>query len=343
MTALAVPVAQPVLAEGDAGSYLAARSASVTSDFSAAARYYSRALARDPGNLTLMEAALTSYIATGEVDRAVPIARRMLQAGANSQLANLALTADAAKREQWDQILADLDAGQSVGPLFDGLLRAWSLVGTGDIAEALDAFDAVADTQGVQAFGLFHKALALITVGDLEGADRILTGADGTQLNLTRRGALIHASVLAQLDRTDEALEMLDIGFAGSSDPEAEAMRTAVLDGSVRADEVANAAEGVAEIYHSIAGALSGEANDAYTLIYSRMSSFIDPGHIDSIILSATLLESLQRYELATEAYDLVPRDHPSYYSAELGRAESLNRLGRSDAAIEALKQLSES
>ena len=42
----------------------------------------------------------------------------------------------------------------------------------------------------------------------------------------------------------------------------------------------------------------------------------------------AELLEDLERYDLATEVYDTVPRDDPSFHAAELGRAEALRRSG---------------
>jgi len=56
--------------------------------------------------------------------------------------------------------------------------------------------------------------------------------------------------------------------------------------------------------------------------------------------MSAELLETLERYELATEVYKSVPRDHPSFTAAEMGRAESLRRAEKTDAAIEVLEQL---
>ena len=58
---------------------------------------------------------------------------------------------------------------------------------------------------------------------------------------------------------------------------------------------------------------------------------------------NAELLEALGRYELATEVYDIVPRDHPSFHAAELGRAEALRRSGSEEAAIEVLRQLTKS
>jgi tetratricopeptide (TPR) repeat protein len=61
---------------------------------------------------------------------------------------------------------------------------------------------------------------------------------------------------------------------------------------------------------------------------------------VDAIITVAELLESMEQYDLSIAAYKKVPRDHPSYHVAELGRAEVLRRDDRPDAAIEVLDQL---
>jgi len=56
--------------------------------------------------------------------------------------------------------------------------------------------------------------------------------------------------------------------------------------------------------------------------------------------LSAELLDNLGRYELSVSTYKQVPRDHPDYHAAEMGRAEALRRAAKPDAAIEVLEQL---
>jgi hypothetical protein len=78
--------------------------------------------------------------------------------------------------------------GASIGMLIDGLARAWSELGNGRMSEALAEFDRLAETQGVQAFGLYHKALALASVGDFEGADDILSGRAAGTLRLIAPG-----------------------------------------------------------------------------------------------------------------------------------------------------------
>jgi tetratricopeptide (TPR) repeat protein len=336
--------AAPGQADGNAGAYLAARIAATEHDYRAAAEYFTRALVLDPANLGLMEGAMSSFVSAGQTDRAIPVATRIIQTAPSSQLANLVLIARDAQEGDWEDLLADLDAGLSVGPLFDGLARAWALVGAGRMNDAIAAFDAVSENPGVSAFGFYHKALALASVGDFEGAAEMFSTAAGPQLRLTRRGTVAYAQVLSQLDRGADAVELLDRTFGVDLDPALAELRRQLAAGApVSYGGIVSAREGLAESAFSIAGALNGEAADGYTLVYARIAQYLDPNHVDAVLLSASLLDDLGQYELATEAFAAVPPDHPFFHLAELGRAEALRSAGDVDAAIALLRALSES
>ena len=335
--------ALPGHADGNAGAYLAARIAATENDYDAAAEYFTRALVLDPSNVGLMEGALSSFVSAGQTDRAFPIATRIIQTAPTSQLANLVLVARSAQEGRWEDLLADLEAGQSVGPLFDGLVRAWALVGAGRMNDALAAFDEVAANPGVGAFGLYHKALALASVGDFEGAAEMFSGAAGPQMRLTRRGNIAYAEVLSQIDRGAEGVEILDRAFGPNADAFVTELRRQLAAGApVTYGGITSAREGVAEAAFSIAGALNGEAADAYTLIYSRVAQYLDPDHVDAVLLTAALLDDLGQHDLATETFGTVPADHPFFHVAELGRAQALRDAGDPEGAIAALQALSE-
>jgi tetratricopeptide (TPR) repeat protein len=336
--------AGPGHADGNAGAYLAARVAATENDYRAAAEYFARALVLDPSNLALMEGALTSYIGAGDMGRAVPVATRIIQTVPSSQLANLILLAKDAKAGEWDALLANMDAGQSVGPLFDGLVRAWALVGAGRMNDAIAAFDEVAANPGVGAFGLYHKALALASVGDFEGAADMFSGAAGPQMRLTRRGTIAYAQVLSQIEQGQDAVELIDRTFGPELDAATAELRRQLAAGApVPYGGITTAREGVAEAAFSIAGALNGEAADAYTLIYARVAQELDPEHVDALLLVASLLNTIGQYDLATQAFGSVPGDNPFFHVAELGRAEALRNAGDTDGAIAILTALSES
>ena len=336
----------PALAQnGLAGAYLAARVASAENDFRAAAEYYTKALVRDPSNALLLESAVVAQMALGRFDVAVPIARRLRETGAGSQIAELALLADQLNRGDYAQALADNAAGRSAGPLVDGLVNGWALLALGRVDEALAAFDTVGATAALAPFAAYHKALALAMVGDFEGADALLTGAEtGETIRLSRRGVLAHAEVLGRLDRWDDALALLDRAFGADPEPVVAGLRGALQARDLPPfDLIVTPRDGLAEVFHSVAGVLNREAGDAFVLLYSRTAELLAPGHTDAILLSAALLERMGQYELASEAYGRVPADDPAFHLAEMGRAEALDETGRTDEAIAALTALTRS
>lgn len=338
---LSLGIVAPALSQGVAGSYLAARHASQFSDYRAAADYYARAIVQDPGNPALLENAVMAYLGLGQVDRAATVSRRLISLGATSQVANMALLANGIQREEFDTVLNDLAAGQTVGPLVDGLLRAWTQLGLGRMSEALESFDEVAETQGVEIFGLYHKALALAVVGDFEGAEEIMSGRADGAMQLTRRGIVAYAQVLSQLERNADALALLEKNYGNETDPTIARVRADLEAGkTLPFDAVGSAKEGAAEVFLVVAGALNGEAADGYTLLYSRLAEYLRPAYVDAMLLSAVLLERLERYDLATDTYNKIPRDDPAFDSAELGRADALRKSGKTEAAVEVLQQL---
>ncbi len=161
---------------------------------------------------------------------------------------------------------------------------------------------------------------------------------------MTRRGVVAYAEVLSQLERNEDALDLIEESFGTSLDPYLETMRDRLAAGDTLAfDAVRTPVDGLAEVYFSIASALRSEAQEDYTLIYTRMALALRPDHMDALLMTAELLESLGRFDLATQVYDTVPREDPAFHSAELGRAEALRQAGREDAAIEVLRQLAKS
>jgi len=332
----------PVQAQnGLAGPYLAARHASYFSDYEAAAAYYTQALARDPSNFSLMENALLSFVGLGRVDSAVPVARRMRQGGVGSQTADLVLLADQLKRGEFEAVIEDIEGGLSVGQLADRLVLAWAEFGAGRMSEALAAFDGAAADSGLGLFGDYHKALALAAVGDFEGSAAIFNGENGDGLRYTRRGALANVAVLSQLERNDEALALIADLFGAELDPGLAALKARLEAGeSLPFETILSATDGAAEVFYTVAEAVNGEASETYTLLYARIAQFMRPDHVDAVLLTAQLLESQQQHDLATKAYQQVPADDPAYYAAELGRAETLERSGKPDAAVEVLMQL---
>ena len=338
LAALLLPMSARA-AEEDAGAYLAARSAVIASDYRDASSWFTRALLADPDNPQLLDGALVGRMSLGDFDGAKTIAQRIVTLGGKSPAANITLAADQAKRAAFDDFLADQAAGRAINPAVDMLSVAWAQVGAGSMSEALEGFDKVTATTGLEAFGRYHKALALASVGDFEGADELMSGG----LRMMRRGVIAHAQILSQLERAEDAIALLDKEFGTDQDPMIDILRNRLRAGeTLPFDVVRNATDGIAEVYFTVATALNGEASNAYTLVYARTATFLRPDHLDSILLTAGLLIQQGQPDLAIEAYGLVPEDHPAFYAAEIGRAEALASADRNDESIAVLTALTE-
>ena len=336
--------AQAASADEAVGSYLAARQASLDNDYIAAAEYFTKALAEDQSNPAILESAVVAHVSLGQFDQAIPIARKIEDDELLSQVAFMVLVADEVKREAYDDLLERFEQEHGIGSLADGLIAAWAQLGMGDMSAALEHFDEVAAEKGLRSFAIYHKALALASVGDFEAAEQIFAGKSDGPMQRTRRGTVAWAEILSQLERNDEAVALIDDAFGADLDPEISQLREKlVADERVPFSLISGAADGVAEVFFSLGRALVSDTSEDYVLLYSRVAQYLNPEHIDAVMMTAELFEALGRYQLATDTYKSVPRDHPSFTAAEMGRAEALRRDDRSDAAVEVLEQLSES
>ena len=338
-------VPAPVAAQSVAGAYLAGRHAAVRSDYDNAAAYYSRALARDPGNVELMESAALAYLSLGRVSQAVPLAKAIEERGNRSQAAHMLAMVDLIDQADYEGLLSRDVGKQGIGPWVDGLVQAWAQMGTGDKVAAMASFDALSKEAGMQGIVAYHRALALASAGDFEQAEKLFAEDSAGAAGQTRRGVMAHAEILSQLGRNEDALTLVRGSFGGGTDPELDALITSLEgDGPAPWTHVTTVREGMSEVFFTFAAVLRGEqAGDYYTLLYARLARHLRPDHIDALLLTAELLEGLGQFDLAIFEYKQVPADDPAYHAAELGRAAALRRAAKPEQAIEVLEQLTRS
>jgi tetratricopeptide (TPR) repeat protein len=341
-TALCLTLALPAFAQdGDAGAYLAARSAAINDDYRAAAGWFTRALLADPTNIRLLEGATAAQAGLGDFETALAPARRLIELGQPGQTAPIVLTVAQALDGDFDAMVDNRTQLEGVSKLFGQMAVAWAQLGRGQSSDAMADFDTLAKTPSLEAFGLYHKALALASVGDYEGADAILSGEVAGPIAVMRRGVIAHAQILSQLERNPDALDLLDRAFGDTPDPALDDLRARLAAGEpIPFDTVRNAADGLAEVFFSIATAISGDADESYTLLYARAATALRPDHVDAQLVAAGLLERLNQPDLAAEAYAAIPPGDPAHFASELGRADALYAAGRTEAAVEVLQAL---
>ncbi|NEY90883.1 tetratricopeptide repeat protein [Tabrizicola oligotrophica] len=335
----AAPVAEEEV--GVAGAFLAARAAASHADYAAAAEWYARALLAEPTNPGFLEGAVMANIGLGEFTPAANMARALHDQGVDTQISYLALLIASLQAEDYAGVIERSTDGVEKGALLDTLVTAWAQAGLGRMSEATETFDKLTRSPEMAAFGLYHKALALASAGDFEGADAIFADERAGALREMRRGVLAHVRVLSQLERNADALKLLDDSFTGEPDFELDQLRHRLAAGEpVPFDMVTTAKDGMAEVFYTLAMALGQEGDPAHTLVYARGAQALRPAQDDTALLVAGLLTEQGQHDLAIEVYAAIPADSPSFHIAEIGRAEATHAAGRTEASIEILQGL---
>ncbi len=331
-------------AQGLAGPYLAAMQADFRNDYAAAARYYARALARDPKNVGLMQDTVVARIAAGDLEEALALAGALAEAMPDNQIAGLVLGADALGRGDY-AAAAKLLSAETLGlnPLLDGLVSGWIAVGREDFEAARARFDALDDNELISAYGQYHKALALALAGDFVSAEATFAGGS-EPLPLEREAVIAHAEVLAQLGREEDAIARLDeILDAGLPDLALLDLRRRLESGEdVPFSVVGRPSHGAAEAFLTFATALNTEDSDRFALIYARLAGLIRPDLTRASLLAAEILARHGQFELATEALADVPEASVWSVTAELRRAATQRAAGDPEAGIATLQALAE-
>ncbi|MEM9434256.1 MAG: tetratricopeptide repeat protein [Pseudomonadota bacterium] len=348
-TILAAGMALGLVATGiapaqDAGPYLAARQAAMLSDYDQATRYYTRAIASGPQNLELQEASIIAFIGHGDIDTAATISRRLEQDGRGNQVTDLVLNADTMAAGSFERVADLATSGDDLSHLLNGLLKGWAKFGQGQMSGALEAFESVAAVEDFASFARYHEALALALVGDFEAADDILSGTRYGVLTMSPRGLEAHAQVLIQLERTDDALALINAALSQRFSAELSSLAEEIsAGGDPQFDFISTAQDGAAEVLYNMAIIVNGRAVTETVLIYARMAEHLSESHVPSRLLIAELLEDLDQFDLASKSYASVPSDHPSFFLAEMGRADALYANEQKEAAVEVLSTLSRS
>ena len=338
---IGLSVAAPGFAQGLAGPYLAARQADRSRDFAAAVEYGIRAIARDPKDTGLMETLLVAEIGLGAFDQAVPIARRLHALEDGNKIAGLVLLAASIKAEDWPGVEAALQDKVSIGGSLDDLIGGWALFGQGDREAAFKVFKKLGKAGETGQIALYNLAIAHALAGGFKAAAEILSGQAGGEVQLDRKGIIAYAQILSQLERNPAAVELIDKAFPGGGDAEIAALRADLAAGKpIAFSVVSGPRQALSDVFGAIAQALAREMQPEVVLLYSRTSAYLNPRNYEAVLLSATLLELLERYDLAVATYAQVPRDSRLYRTASLSRAEALRRWGKGDEAIAVLEKL---
>lgn len=320
---------------GAAAAFLTARFAAAQNDNELATQLFQRTLAADPGNPALRQQAFITALLAGR-----PEAARLAQMMPDDQVALLVLGNADAKAGRWEQAearFANLPR-QGLAQVLQPLLLAWAQAGEGRSDVALAGLAASPDAQRFHALFTLHGALIADLGRKAPEAARLYRAAvaefGGTDLSIARQVASWQMrqahpedarQTIATLTQANPDLALLGPG----------------LEAAAGERQIRNAADGIAELYLSIAGGLRQQERAAFSPILVQLALDLRPDSAQGRLLLADLQEQRHSIDLALRALAPVSAADPLAPLARLRQAGLMDRAGDTEGALKVLEQLS--
>lgn len=342
-----VPEAPEISAESERNArafstYLSARFAASEHDLPEAAQYYSRALANDPSNSSLLALTFFYTSTSGDFDSAAKYAQQVVAATPDDRAARLSLAVQSFKRKDYASVRLHLSQSAK-GPftvLTLSLFDAWAAAALRDTSGIEKNLKALTEQKGAENMAAFQTALLhdyMDRTKDAEAAyKKALNSAAPPPRVLEAYGRF-----LERHGRSDDATTLYRRYQNNGG------LATVVRPGLARIAAVQKPesliripADGAAEALFGIAASLTDAQSADVSILYLRMALYLRPDLWLGNVLLADRLESLRKHEAAIAIYQSIPKESPYYRMAQVQAALNQQRLGKSDAAIAELRKL---
>lgn len=325
------------------GKYLAGFHAAIQNDLVTAADFYEQALEIDPENRMILKKAFTIFIGDGRYESALKSAHKLNELGDPGSMVQIFLVLEQLNLKDYEKALSILDSIDNAGVygLLKPLFKSWVLVGQGKLTEAEENMVKLLETKGFKDFKKFHAGLLFDHIGKTQLAEKmyaeslIVTGA------MSLRTIEAYGVLLRRLGRHEDARQLF-LNYLEKAPDNARLKRVLYdLDNDIKAQSyIASEGDAIAEIFYTAANFLMQDNIRRPAVAYLRFANYMKKNFYVSDYLLGQVFESDKYYSGALESYDRVIKTHALYFNAQLQMAWVLERSGKLDIAIEAMKNL---
>ncbi|WP_138379621.1 tetratricopeptide repeat protein [Luteithermobacter gelatinilyticus] len=338
------PVNEPATPpEQPFGEYLAGQHAQANMDIGAAAEYHQKALELDPDNLSLLGRTFSLCIADGRYDCAVRAANRLRQNGRADSLVHLFLFLEKVEAGANEKALGLLEQVGDAGVygLFKPLLRAWIAAEQGRREDVELYLNQLFDNDSFENFKKYHAGLIYEYIGEYETAERLYAEALVNVGGITLRNIEAYGRLLQKLGREADARQLYVNYLEKAPDNETlEAGLKRLKQGLAPGREIRNYRDGLAEIFYTSASFLMQDNIRTPATLYLRLAKYLKPDFYHADFLLGQIFEIDDYYEGALNCLANIPPESPFHYRARLQQAWILEKTGRIEEAVAAMKAL---
>jgi tetratricopeptide (TPR) repeat protein len=322
------------------GAYLAGRYAASEHDASSAALFYDKALKFDPGNVELLERAIMSEVAEGDLDGAVKHAEDLIGKAPQARIPRIVIAVQAMRdggyaraREEFEKV-----AGNAAAEIAARLGLAYANFSEGKTKEAADVITKLSENGGARAFALYHLAVIEDLSGNAKEALVHFEEANRLSEGESLRILLAYAAHLARTGDTAKAKTIYsDFLKKAPSHPIVRAALARLEAGSVPDRVIGSAKQGLAETFYGIASSLSDERSFEIPVFYLQLALALEPRHDLSLSLLGDRYEVAERLDDSIKAYGRIPSSSPLYLNARLQIAQAYQKQKKPADALATL------
>ena len=313
--------------------YLAGRVAQNAGDWGTAADNLAAALQKDPENDALLRRTFLLNLGDGDDGEAVRLARRM--APESSYIASILIIADDLKQGKFDAAAAKLETlpVDGLSQFITPLVSVWIDVARGDKEAAVNRLKALKAHEGFAVMQQLQIALIEDLTDDREAAalHYVAAGERGMPLRLTQLVGNFHE----RAGNRDAARRLYE-GYRRAN-PGTLVMDDAIArlnKGIVPERLIKDAETGLGEALYEMAAALQQEKALEMSLLYGRVSLYLDPNQPLARLTVGDVLAARGQYAAALREYQAVKAAPGLLWSAKLRQADTLRQMDRiGDAA----------
>lgn len=333
----------PVIDSAAVGKYLAADYAFRGHDTNMSARYYIKALEKDPENLFILQNTYKLLLLAGRVDEAIYYAGSYLQQDPFSVSANLIQSIGHIKESEFDEAdqLFSAISSEAINQTLSGVdkitipfLKLWIALGQRDEKRALLLLDEIKHNKNIPAFlKAYQGAMAYDFIGNFNKAETLYVqtvALDATPYHLVKAAGNFFERY-EQPERAKRLYLRYQQRYAGQSYFSEDLQR--IADDQSAGMFISSPSDGVVETLMEAARILFKNTLYTEALAYLRLTLFLDPDNEHATILLGAYFEEHGMWEQAAEIYKNIDKDSDFYEASRISMAENLYLNEQKDEA----------
>lgn len=334
--------------ETTAGQYLSANFAQRHKDWKKASEYLSKIIDKEEAGSDLEKQAMILAMGSGEVNRAIALAREVNANQQNNVLAMLFLVMDSFSREDYDGAYAKLESvpDKSLGGFITPVLKAWARAAQGEFN--------ISDVP-LNSLYAYHALLIGHLTNNVDKANDFVE-ASLKSADVDPNDLLKIADLYASMGKNEKALQLYKIiqasGYgtallnkriafvSNETSLEENDIPTKEAEASLNVPYIQNAQDGAGLVFLNMSEILSRDYSDDSAMIFANMALYLSPKADKAHIILGSILTRHERRKDAIEHFLKIPQDSLYYAGAQMNIADLYQELDQPDQAISTLNNL---